>query len=224
VSWLKDMLWKERGAFVVPCSLALTGRSVVIVGGGPGLSPGHVKALQAAQRAVLVNNSYMVWETPCPVVAMDRRWWRWHGQQVVNMGHMAVTALRPGQSIDPTIQHFPLEKKPELILTDKPEYLTGRNSGHAAIQFAVHLGSPRIYLAGFDMDFAPNGKTHWHEGHAIPSSQANYRVRFRPALEDLVKQAALRNIQIRAITPTTADIPTAPFDEALKDLTCLTPA
>lgn len=47
-----------------------------------------------------------------------------------------------------------------------PAFLsTGRNSGHQAINLAVHLGARHVVLLGFDMGRGPAGALHWHANH-----------------------------------------------------------
>jgi len=215
--WFDKIEWEPRGAFHTTRSEPLRGLPVVILGGGPGLLPGHTQALHAAPRAILTNNAYTLWPRPAPVLALDRRWWEWHGTNVAELGHLPITALRPGQTIPKPRTHYAFEKGIAEALTTDRNFLTGKNTGHAAIQLAVHLGSPTIYLAGFDMGF-PGGRTHWHEGHLVPSSESNYTRRFKPQLEELVRALHDRGISVSAITPTAADIPSTPFDMALKDL------
>jgi len=198
------------------CSQPLKDQPVVIVGGGPSLSVEVVKAI-APYNLILTNNAFMVFCDPQVVVAMDRRWWEWHGNNVQAMGHKSICALRPGQHLATKADVAILEKAVDQNHSDDPGIISGKNSGHAAIQMAVHLGANRIYLAGFDMEFT-GGRTHWHDGHRIPSSEANYKTRFKPMLEDLTKILDKRNILVAAITHTAADIPKLPLELALKDL------
>ena len=198
-------------------STPLAGRSVTIIGGGPTVTADLVKRV-APYPVILVNNSYLLFKDPQLVVAMDRRWWEWHGPAFVAMGHTGITALRPGQHIKAPAKPHIFHKDPVSNYSRDPSVLTGKNSGHAAIQVAVHLGAQRIYLVGFDMGTGANDRMHWHEGHRIPTSEQNYRVRFKPGLENIVRLAAVDGIEISAITPTHADIPATPLETAIKDL------
>ena len=215
--WFDKIEWEPRGAFHTTRSEPLRGSPVVILGGGPGLTPEHLQALHTARRAILVNNAYIVWPHRAPVVALDRRWWEWHGRDVAERKHLPITALRPGQNIPVPKDLIVLEKDSGVGFSEDRDTLTGRNSGHAAICLSVILGASEIYLAGFDMGFQ-GARTHWHEGHKIPSSESNYTRRFRPALEELVRTLHDRGVSVSAITPSAADIPKTPFDAALMDL------
>jgi len=221
MSWQTDISWKATGPFVEPVNRPLQGRAVAIVGGGPGLTLEHATHLKHAERLILVNNSYLLFpETPHPLFARDRRWWQWHGGIVAQIGHLPITASRPGANgYPPGLNIYHMQLLPEVALTQDRARITGKNSGHGAIQLAVHLGASRIYLAGFDMGFK-GSRTHWHAGHAVPASQSNYEIRFRPALEAFVEEAATLGITIEAITPTQANIPAKPFDLAMEDLQC----
>jgi hypothetical protein len=198
-------------------SQPLAGKSVTILGGGPGLTMG-IAAHLMKHPVICVNNSFMLMDRPTVVVALDRRWWGWYGNPINARGDVAVTSLRHEQPLPQGFNGFALSKERDIPYSPDKGTLCGLNSGHAAIHLAMHLGASTIYLAGFDMGF-PNGRTHWHEGHKVPSSEANYTNRFRPALESLVYLAKEdHSVQIEAVTPTAANIPETPLEGALERL------
>ena len=41
----------------------------------------------------------------------------------------------------------------------------GRNSGAGALLLAAHWGAERIIMLGYDCEYAPDGKRHWHGDH-----------------------------------------------------------
>lgn len=194
------------------CNRPLEGFPVAVWGGGPGLTREVVLDLYPYP-AIMVNNAGFI-GPPGVVVACDKRWWQWHGA-ATRPRHLcfgtAVTLTDAAQGV-----HV-MKKDRDGLLSVSPDTLAGKNSGHAAINLAVHLGARRIYLAGFDMTFR-GGRSHWHEGHAIPSSQANYEERFRPELVQLVERAAALGVDISAVTPSSAQIPHTPLETAVKDL------
>jgi hypothetical protein len=194
----------------------LEDRSVVILGGGPRLTAETAHTL-AQTRSIAVNNAYQFFDYPALVVALDRRWWGWHGNALKGAGHVGVTSLREKQPAPVGFSGLRFQKERVAPFDTCRSTLAGINSGHAAICLAIHLGAARIYLAGFDMAFE-GLKTHWHGGHNVPSSEANYTNRFRPALEALVGIADQLSVQVSAITPSAAAIPTTPLDVALEDL------
>lgn len=194
----------------------LEGSSVSIIGGGPGLCRAAASML-AMHRAIAVNNSFLFLPAPAMVVALDRRWWSWHGNDTKARQDTCITSLQKNQTNPAGFTGYAFNKDRATIYDPDPGILCGQNSGHAAITLAMHLGAARIYLAGFDMGFKGE-RTHWHGGHNVPSSSANYQRRFRPALEALAKVAPDHGVSIMACTPTYADIPTCSLDQALEDL------
>ena len=194
----------------------LEDRSVTILGGGPSLTSGVAKAVQIGP-TIAVNNSFALLEAPGLVVALDRRWYHWHGQSLKIAGHFAVTAQPPNAILNYSGPFASLIKNRNGVWPDDPKTLPGQNSGQAAICLAILMGARQVFLVGFDMGFQGE-KTHWHGGHVIPSSQPNYEQRFRPALEKLVIEAKERGVMIASLTDTQADLPRMDLSDALKEL------
>lgn len=215
MSWLRDLKFTDNGQHSIP-NKPLKGRSVTIVGGGPSVTQDIVDAVHCGP-IICANNSFMLVRKPVLVVALDRRWYLWHGQALQAAGHTAVTALRTGTNIQYRGAFYSMKKDREATYPTDSATLTGKNSGHAAIALAINLGARQIFLVGFDMGFI-HGRTHYHEGHPVPSSEANYKTRFRPALEKLCVMSQAKGIHIASITPTLADIPVIELDNALKEL------
>lgn len=194
----------------------LEGRAVTILGGGPSLTREVSDAVQIGP-TIAANNSFMLLHRPGLVVALDKRWFEWHGQPLKAAGHFAVTAQRNRDVLRYSGPHAILKKDRSGEWPDDPLTLPGLNSGHAAISLAILMGATRIWLAGFDMGFEGE-RTHWHAGHAIPSSQGNYERRFRPHLENLATEGKKRGVLIAAITKTQAEITRLELSYALKEL------
>jgi len=227
MSLVKELQVSEVKGYAKILNQPLRGKPVAVIGGGPGLEPWMMPDLDATD-PILTNNAYMMAKRPRLVVAFDARYYKWHGRAIIAAGHRAFCALRDNQPspMEGRILKFrretrintPREQAPEAgIISTRPDTLPGRNSGHGAINLAILMGAPRVYLAGFDMTFRDK-RTHWHEGHRIPANLNNYERRFRPELENLVNLARHRGVIICAMTPTAADIPRVPYDEAMKDL------
>lgn len=214
-NWLSELTFKPDGHQSVP-NQPLKNRAVTIIGGGPSLSRSVVNAV-APYPHIATNNAIYLLNAPTLLVAIDRRWYEWHGSAVMSMGHVPVTALRPGVNLPYRGPYYSMEKDREAVWPPNDRTLAGKNSGHAAITLAILLGATRIYLAGFDMGFV-DGQSHWHPEHNVPSSEANYSSRFRPDLEKVAVMGQQRGVVIAAITPSQADIPHVPLEEAVKDL------
>jgi len=52
---------------------------------------------------------------------------------------------------------------------NRAKLATGGNSGHQALNLAIHLGAARIVLLGYDMKLGSNGEAHHHPDHLAPS-------------------------------------------------------
>lgn len=213
--WLSELEFTKDAADYESVNAPLTNRSVLIVGGGPSLDPETVKPF-TEYPAILTNNSYQIFSAPTILVALDKRYLDWHKQAILADKHIIVTSCRDRQYPNlhrETYHRF--RKDREATYPPDPGTLTGTNSGHAACALACLLGATRIFVAGFDMGFR-NGKTHWHGGHRVPSSEQNYVSRFRPRFEKLVKICESKGVEIKSITETYAKVPRISPEDALK--------
>lgn len=215
MTWLSELKFTQQGQHAIP-NRPLEGRAVAVLGGGPSLTRRIAEALQAGP-VIAANNAFYLVRQPALVVALDRRWFEWHGNALAAFGHLAVTALRAGGSIPYRGKYYAMHREREAVWPPNAGTMAGKNSGHAAAALAFTLGATRVYLAGFDMGF-PEGRHHWHDEHPVPSSEANYTTRFRPDLEKLARIADQRGLRLASVTPTMADIPCIPLHDALKDL------
>lgn len=209
---LSGLLVSVRAGWAHVDNRPLAGLPVAVWGGGPGLTE-EVRAALYPYPGILVNNAALV-GPPGVAVALDQRWWGWHGK-ATRARHACFTTAVNTEAAIPGV--YTMRKARDVCLSPDRDALGGKNSGHAAVNLAVHLGASRVYLAGFDMTFR-DGRSHWHEGHNIPASQHNYETRFRPELADLVRAAAERGVIVSAITPSSAPIPHTPLETALKDM------
>lgn len=214
--WIDLIRWKKQGPWDSFENMPLMGQAITILGGGPGLTMGKVAYL-SKYPTICVNNSFMLLDHRTCVVALDRRWWGWHGANVQARGDLGITTLRTPNSLPPGFSGKVMEKVRTPAFVPERWKLAGISSGQAALHLAMHAGAQTIYLAGFDLTFR-DGKTHWHEGHVVPSSESNYRQRFRPAMEEIVKEGWKRGHSIYAITPCEANIPMEDFGAALQRL------
>lgn len=216
-NWLSELAFTPDGHHSVP-NQPLKNRAVTILGGGPSLSRSVVEAV-APYPHIATNNAIYLLKSPTLLVAIDRRWYEWHGAAVMEMGHTPVTALRGPSSGGLPYRglYYSMQRDREACWPPNDRTLPGKNSGHSAIALAILLGATRVYLAGFDMGFV-NGRAHWHQEHNVPSSEANYVSRFRPDLEKMAAMGQEKGIVIAAITPSQAQIPHVSLEDAVKDL------
>lgn len=172
--------------------------TVVLLGGGPSLTPADVDACRGRARVVAINDAYRLAPWADVLYACDAQWWAWH------RGVPSFTGRK--YSIDPRAAHWPgvqiLRNTGELGLEDAPDGLrTGGNSGYQAINLAVHLGAARILLLGYDLQ-ATGGRHHWFGAH--PNRTPPPLAAFRRHFAALIDPLRARGIPIVNCTPTTA--------------------
>ncbi len=138
------------------------GATLACLGGGPSLTPADVDALRGRVPVIAINDAYKLAPWADVLYACDAKWWAWH-QGVPSFAG-------PKYSIDGHAGRWPgvqvLKNTGTRGLELAPTGLrTGRNSGHQAINLAVHLGATRVLLLGYDMSPAKDGKQHWFGTH-----------------------------------------------------------
>lgn len=147
------------------------GQTAFILGGGPSLRGFDAEVLRG-RKIIAVNNSWEMAPWSEVLYFCDEKWWRWHGDKVTIgfCGRYIVTPAFAG----------PLVKTLRLVNLsgldrDPTAVRSGHNSGYQAINLAYHFGARRIILLGIDMTTAPDGATHYHEGHPISMPRDLYR-------------------------------------------------
>lgn len=104
--------------------------------------------------------------------AADARWFRWYGTEVTSFPGRIVTVA---PAVATRARVSVMEKTGDAGIESNPSGLRGQWTGlHYALNLAAHLGVARSVLLGFDMELAPNGRTHWHAGHPAAAKPENY--------------------------------------------------
>lgn len=185
------------------------GATVVIIGGGPSLTPWQVDACRgrANVRVIAVNNAYILAPWADCLYFCDDKWWTWHHKALRDWRGWIVR-LQGG------LHNFGDERIKVLrnldhasgLSSDRTGLHTGRNSGYQAINLAVHFGAKKIVLLGFDQqaDVSEQGvRTHWHKDHPGGTSVDVYKAML-PNFPTLVQPLAERGIEIVNCTPGSA--------------------
>ena len=135
----------------------------VCLASGPSLTDADVQAVRAWRAArpgrlvVVANTTFRAAPWADALFAMDAKWWgvyrdevmaTFTGQCYSTAAVLGVKKLRPAQ------------------------FLGHRNSGAGAVSLAVHLGARRVLLLGYDCQYAPDGRRHWHGSHPAPLGDA----------------------------------------------------
>lgn len=173
------------------------GRTVVCLGTGPSLTQADVDRCRG-QIVICVNDAYRLAPWADCLMASDAAWWK------VHKGVPSFTGLK--YSLEPHAAKWAtvLRNTGTLgIETDPTALRTGRNSGYAALNLAVHLGAPRILLLGYDMRYQ-HGKTHFFGDHPAPLGNRSEFPKFIEAFMSTVKPLQALGVSMINCTPVSA--------------------
>lgn len=142
---------------------AWQGETCFIVAGGPSLEGFVMPDLQGIARVIAINSSYQIAPYGDVLYWTDRPWWLAHYRNVIaQFGGFCVGMNQPGTHGSKAIR----DCGQIGLSVDPTGVCRGNDGGYGAINLAFLFGAKRICLLGYDMGSSPNGKTHWHEGHA----------------------------------------------------------
>lgn len=185
------------------------GATVVIIGGGPSLTPWQVEACRdrPGTRVIAVNNAYQLAPWADMLYFCDDKWWGWHAKHLADWRGMIVR-LQGGQHDfgDPRIRVIRNLDQAAGLSLDRRGVHHGKNSGYQAINLSVHLGVKKIVLLGFDQKGVVEGRrerTHWHPDHPGGTSSVVY-YEMRPHFDTLVRPLAQLGVEIVNCTPGSA--------------------
>ncbi len=158
-----DQLARQRlkSAYKVPQLCA--GGTVLCAASGPSLKREDVEYVYAkGVQVIAVNDAYLFAPFALALMASDSAWWIHKKPEFDGLRF----SLDPGAS---RVKDVIVLKNTgsDGIETDPAGLRTGRNSGAAAVNLAVHFGAKRIILLGYDMD-ADRKKTHFFGNHKFP--------------------------------------------------------
>jgi len=135
---------------------------VVCLACGPSLHPDDVAYCRGKATVLAINDSWQLAPWAEALIASDGAWWR-HYRGVPEF-HGLKFCLEPSASIFPDVTV--LRNTGDAGLEVDPSGVrTGRNTGAAAINLAVHFGAKRIVLLGYDMQAATEGRSHFFGVH-----------------------------------------------------------
>lgn len=146
-----------------------------VLGGGPSIRAlGHDKLIakiNGRYPVVATNTSYLLYPEADVLFGADQKWWadseQWLHRHV---GWWKVTRTAPSIRMPWPLMCISADHAGGLSLD--PKRIRGRNSGHMAMNLAVHFGAPQIVLVGVDLD--PKGVQHWHDLHTRRPSVESY--------------------------------------------------
>jgi hypothetical protein len=165
------------------------------VASGPSLTREDVEYAGSLAPLVVVNDAVRLAPSAPVFYSSDQYWLKNHDGLPGFKGEK--WAVRPGRH-----DWHPFGKYPEVLVlantgtdgleTDPGGLRTGRNSGYAAINLAVHFGASRIVLLGYDMGVGPSGEAHFT---GDKKTWSHYHL-FRTAFKSLVAPLAALGIQV----------------------------
>lgn len=226
----------DRFSAVVP---EWRGKTAVILGGGPSLTPEQIEIVGEARRAdrvrvIAVNDAYL-WAPWADVhYAADAKWHAWHAAGIpkpllgltaeqVRERWAAFAGERcsiecssveaPGVHLLRN-KHFPVHG---TGLSLDPRFIvSGRNSGFQALNIAVLAGASDVLLLGFDGKPAKDGKSHWHGDHPVISSSSVYDA-FRRSFSAAERDLEAAGVRVINCSPGSAidSFPKMPIADAL---------
>lgn len=212
----------------VPVSTgAGTGETVVVIGGGPSLTPEQVRQVylawgKAEVSVIGVNDAYrLAWWVDL-LFAADLKWWRWHIEAVAEK----LAWWSRCATIDPLV---PASWGVQLLRNagrgdgpgetavhpDRDTVYTGASSASMAVQIAAKAGAKRVLLLGIDCKPGPDGRMHWFGDHPVTTPAYVFERYQVPCWRAL---AAAIDIEVINCTPGTAlDVfPKMQLSEALE--------
>lgn len=186
-------------------------KTVVILGGGASVTASLFRSVAASRlanrcRVIAVNDAvYLAWWSDW-LHAQDFKWWQANIQNLTGFNGIKTTIddIVPAQWVT---GHFRITGQRGFDLN--PTCIrTGNNSGYQAIHSAIHSGTRKIVLLGFDM----NGDR-WHAG--LPNEpKCDYPNVMQPHFESIIPALEERKIEIYCATK-------SPLPFAYRDISTL---
>lgn len=183
----------DRYSDVVP---EWKGCTVVLLGGGPSLTPEQIALVKDAHdagevHAIAINDAYLLADFADAHYAADKKWHDWHckgidkptlGLKAAQVRERWETYAGERCTIEPNMdfgyahvlrnKHFPNHGLG--LSLDPGALVTGRNGGFQALNLAILAGATRVILLGYDGKPDAKGRSHWFGAHPKPTPDAAY--------------------------------------------------
>ena len=189
--------------------------TVVVIGGGPSLTPEQVEMCRGRARVVAVKEAAQLAPWADAMYFCDEHWFRKHENEVKNFKGMKATLAHPALLAEvPGLVSY--RNDGELGLCEAPDGLRhGHNSGYQAINFAFHLKARLIVLLGMDMN-KKDGRMHWFDRKVCQPIEM-YQSVMLPCFKTLIEPLAAHGVRVVNATPGSAIdcFPKMALEEAL---------
>jgi hypothetical protein len=173
--------------------------TVYIIGGGPSLKNFKWSELNN-KKTIAINKALLSYPNADAVYWTDGRFYNWHKKDIDSFKGLKYT-IAPRREMSEDIHLLKRGEKYGLS-TSLNTLSHGMNSGYAAINLALHLGSKRIVLLGYDMGNV-GSSSHYHDGYPInATSDTIYNKHFLPGFNILKEHIKGKGIEIFNACPT----------------------
>ena len=190
------------------------GGTAVCVATGPSLTAADVAYCRGRALTVVVNDAWLLAPWADALIASDAAWWKFH--KGAPGFHGLKFSLEPAAASVPGVTVL-RNTGDKGIETDPTGLRTGRNTGAAAINLAVHLGARRILLLGYDMQARDEAHSHFFGGHPQGLRGNSPYALFRTMIGTMVEPLTAAGVTVINCTRETAleCFPRQPLEAAL---------
>ncbi len=122
----------------------------IVIASGPSLTRVDCDLLRGVGKTIAVNNAVFYAPWADILYAGDAAWWKVYGPDV---------SWFKGERV--THQEY---KNTRVFKGSNRFKRFGGNSGHQALQYAIHIGARRVAIIGFDHQHT-GGRAHFHKDH-----------------------------------------------------------
>lgn len=221
-------IWETRTAVIMACGNSLTEDQVEMV---------RQARLQGRVGCIAINDAYLIAPFADVCYFADSEWWQWHTdgiakpalgltasevrERFASFAGQKCTVQGSGNNVvDPAVHmlrnahHY---RHGTGISLDPEALVTGRHSGHQALNMAILSGTPRVLLLGYDGHPGDDpAKPNFHGTHPTPTpdaAYAGYRESFERSKAEIVKTG----VQVINCSPGTQinTFPKQPLAQAL---------
>ena len=174
------------------------GETVYIIGGGHSLIDFNFAGL-VGSKVIAINKAIYAYPAAQVLYWTDSRFYTWYKNDIDKLNCLKYT-IKPGNLYTEDIQIL-RKGKPHGLEEPKDALAHGNNSGYAAINLALHLGSKRIVLLGYDMGNV-GSLSHFHDGYPTRGTTDRiYNDKFLPGFRSLAASLKQKGVIMLNASP-----------------------
>lgn len=165
-----------------------TDETVVCIAGGPSLTAEQCNAVrEAGCKIIAINDAYRLAPFADVCYFADSRWWEWHKDRAdfKAFAGQRCTIFTTGMLVEDPDVHFLRNGGREGLCSEPWQIATGQNSGYQALNIAVHSGTKKIIMLGYDaQDPIPGRPNHWFGEHPTQEPATIYAL-YRKSMQEI---------------------------------------